>query len=376
MDRVRLPWPLAAGALALLLLASCFGGDDDPPPVATASPTAEAATPPAAPTATPSPPDAAVAAADCRFETPGGQIVECFDLTVPEDRSQPDGATIRLHLAIFRARGQNPAPDPLVYLAGGPGENALESLPLIFNRGLAPLLRDRDLIVVDQRGTGLSEPALDCPELNALTFELLRRDPGEQDLSVEQSIALSTAALSACRDRLVGEGVSLAAYTSAENAADLDALREALGYEQWNLYGVSYGSRLALTIMRDFPQGIRSVILDSAFPPEVDLYSATPANVDRALTVLFEGCAADPACDAAYPGLETAFIEAVERLNDAPIVVSIVHPFTGERFEALIDGDATAGLLLQALYSTEIIPLLPEIIADAREGNFDTAALI
>ena len=292
-------------------------------------------------------------------------------MTVPEDRSQPGGPTIRLHSARFRTQSDDPAPDPIVYLAGGPGENALELVPLIFDQLFGPFLANRDFIMFDQRGAGLSKPALDCPE-----FVEMVRNALDQDLSVEESVARSTEALSACHDRLVGEGVNLAAYTSAENAADLNDLREALGYDEWNLYGLSYGTRLAQTAMRDFPGGIRSVILDSSYPLEVNLYTSLPANAKRAFNVLFEGCAADPTCNSAYPELEHAFFQLVEQLNDAPVTVKITHPLTGESFDELLNGDRLIDFLFQSLYSAEIIPLLPKVIFDPRDGNFNILAFI
>ena len=309
--------------------------------------------------------------AQCQFQIPPGQTCECGYLTVPEDRSQPDGPTIRLHVAIFRSYSDNPAPDPVVYLAGGPGENALEAAPLVFNMRFAPFLANRDLIIFDQRGTGYSEPALDCPEFTDLAYETL-----DQDLSPEESAALGTEAICSCHDRLVSEGVNLAAYNSAESASDLNDLRLALGYEEWNLLGISYGTRLALTTMRDYPEGIRSVILDSTYPLQISLYAGAPANFDRALTVFFDGCAADPACSEAYPQLETVFYELVDQLNDSPVTFSVTQPLSGETYDVLLNGDGLIGFLFQSLYATEVIPLLPNIIFDTRDGNYDTLALV
>src|SRR6185503_15624183 len=99
----------------------------------------------------------------------------------------------------------------------------------------------------------------------------------------------------------LNKGVDPASATSAENAADVNDLRLALGYDQWNLYGVSYGTRLALTVVRDYPQSVRSVILDSVYPLQVNLYTDLPENFDRALKVLFETCAADADCSSTYP---------------------------------------------------------------------------
>jgi len=303
--------------------------------------------------------------ADCQFALPEGQTVDCGYLIVPEDRSNPDSPTIRLHVATFRSQSANPAPDPIVYLEGGPGGDALEGVELVFNTRFASFLQNRDFIVFDQRGTGYSEPSLACPELTEFTYETL-----DDDLTAEEAATASLEAYQQCRDRLVGAGVNLSAYNSAENAADLADLRVALGYEEWNLFGISYGTRLALTTMRDHPEGIRSVILDSTYPLEVNLYAENPVNMERAFDVFFAGCAADPECSAAYPDLEATFYDLVEKLNDEYITISITHPFTGESYDALINGDAIVGFLFQALYATEIIPLLPQVIYAVQNEDY------
>jgi pimeloyl-ACP methyl ester carboxylesterase len=305
------------------------------------------------------------------FDVPAGQTVECGYLIVPEDRSQPDSPNIRLYVAIFKSQSTSPAPDSLVYLAGGPGSKAVDSVSLTFDQRFAPFVADRDLIVFDQRGTGYSDPALDCPEIIDLTYEIL-----PLDLSPEESTALSNEVICDCRDRLISEGVNLRAYNSAESATDLDDLRLALGYEEWNLYGVSYGTKLALTAMRDYPEGIRSVILDSTYPLQVDSYVESPDNLSRAFNVFFSGCATDPACSKAYPDLENIFWELVDQFNASPVTFPVTQPLSGETYDVLVDGDSLIGFLFQSLYATEIIPFLPKIIYDARNGSYDIMAMV
>lgn len=388
--------------LALLLSAACQTQEPTPTPISaeeegeateTAAPPTDTAVPPTdtavAPTETPipatntpvpaadtpEPTEAPVSsnweAADCAFDVPIGQAVDCGYLTVLEDRSRPDGPTLRLHVGIFRSQSDDPAPDPIVYLEGGPGGNALEPAALVFNLRFAPFLANRDFIMIDQRGTGLSEPALDCPEYTEFGYDVM-----DEDIEAEAALELALEALEECRTRLTEEGVNLAAYTSAANAADLEELRLALGYEQWNVYGISYGTRLAQTLMRDYPEGIRSVVLDSVYPLQLDLYAAVPANAWRAMQVLFAGCAADEACNAAYPNLQAVLFETAEELNANPVMLEISNPLTGETFDALLNGDSLVGFLFPALYSAEIIPLLPQIIYDASEGDFETLARI
>ena len=309
----------------------------------------------------------------CRFTPPSGWEVDCGDLIVPEIHSQPDGRTISLHVAILRTESDNPAPDPIVYLEGGPGGSSLESAQYIFP-SFGPFLTNRDVIFFDQRGVGLSEPSLNCLEFQKLAYQTI-----QEDLSLDEEATLATEAAMVCRDHLLRQSVNPAAYTSAENAADLNDLRLALGYEEWNLYGVSYGTKLALTTMRDFPDGIRSVVLDSTYPLQVDAYAEMSANASRAFRVLFDGCAADATCNYAYPDLETVFFDLVQQLNAAPANVSIdtINHFTHQPVEsALIDGDSFVDVFFGALYVSEIIPFLPEMIYDIRDGDYELLGLI
>lgn len=346
---------------------------DTPAPEPTAEPTAVPTdTPTPEPTETPLPETAVFEEADCEFVVPTGRDVTCGWLTVPEDRTNPDDeTTIQLHVAIFASESDNPAADPIVYLEGGPGGEPLEAIPLTFERLFAPFTANRDLIVFDQRGTGYSRPSLACPENTELGLELL-----EQDISAEEASEMVFETLLACHDRLIDEGVNLAAYNSAANAADLNDLRRALGYEEWNLLGISYGTRLAQTTMRDYPEGLRSVILDSTYPLEVNLLTDTPDNVRRAFSVLFAGCAADPTCNETYPDLETVFFDMVEKYNKDKFEITITHFLKGTSYDTAVSGDDMLGILFQSLYSTEIIPNLPQLIYEVNEGEYTNLATL
>jgi pimeloyl-ACP methyl ester carboxylesterase len=299
--------------------------------------------------------------AECQFEVPDGSEVRCGYLTVPEDRSTFSAVSrvARLHVAIVKSVSDDPAPDPFVYLAGGPGGYALDNISGIVQIFDA-VLRDRDLIVFDQRGAGYSEPSLDCPEITELVIDTLDRN-----LTAEEEIELSGTALRACRRRVLREGADLSAYNSAQNAADVNDLRLALGYDEWNLYGVSYGTRLALTVLRDFPKGVRSVILDSVFPPQVDSLAERGANAERAFDLLFERCALNDACSAAFPDLEAAFYSLVAQLDAEPIVVQV------QSLDVVLNGDDLIGLLFELLYDSDAIPTLPELIFDVASGSYD-----
>ena len=296
--------------------------------------------------------------------------VDCGVLFVPEDRSQPNSPLIQLAVAIIRSSNAHPAPDPVVYLQGGPGENALQFLPG-FPDTFRGILANRDLIVFDQRGVGSSSPSLACPEEE----DQVLKDFAKRDLSREEWQQHSLQADQACYDRLVKEGRNLSAYTSAASAADVNDLRIALGYAKWNLYGGSYGTRLALTIMRDFPQGVRSVVLDSVWPPQVDSDAEAAGNVERALNLIFERCAADAQCNADYPDLKTVFYDAVARFDAKPGTTSLVRPSNGKFALAYMDGDAMIGLVSSLLYSTDALPYLPKMIYELRDGRLDNMML-
>jgi pimeloyl-ACP methyl ester carboxylesterase len=293
-------------------------------------------------------------AGPCPFGT-GGMRVDCGTLIVPQNREQPDGMMIRLAVAVVRTGGANPAPDPVVYLSGGPGSPALSDA-VAFAQGWSSFLGNRDFVVIDQRGTGFSRPFLGCPEV----VEFYRGERADL-IDRRERLRAEGLALLRCHDRLASEGVDMAQYHSAANAADLEDLRQALGYAQWNLFGISYGTRLALTAMRDYPAGIRSVILDSTYPLQAGLYSELPANIDRSFRTLFDHCAADPGCNSAYPDLENVFYALVDRLNAEPITVR------GRR----IDGAALTEVLFRSLYRTGEIPGLPAMIYAAHGGDYN-----
>ncbi len=302
--------------------------------------------------------------AACQFAIPPGTAPECGYLVVPEDRTIPDGAVVRLHVARFRTSAAQPQPDPVIHLSGGPGSPSLDYAAYYFNYGMGGVLSGRDYIIFDQRGTGFSLPGLHCPERFEIVPALL------SSIDYDQQLALEVQAAAACRDRLQAQGINLAAYTSAASAADVDDLRRVLGYEQVNLYGVSYGSRLALTIMRDYPETLRSVILDSPYPPQVNLYTSWPSSAQRAFDALFDACSADPSCSAAYPNLEEEFYALVDRLNADPPAVSVTDPATGAVHEVVLTGGVFMDVVFVGLYPPFFIPQLPQLIDEVRNGQY------
>lgn len=358
--------------LSIIGLVAC-GGTTAPEPTAIPSPVATD-------TIKPTPPQPGytpiLEKASCPFKLPPGQVegrtVECGYLVVPEDRSDPTGRTVRLAVAICHPPRGASETDPIIYLMGGPGASALEFLYLSFDALFAPVLAaNRDLILFDQRGVGFSQPALDCPKAYDLGLELLDHELDGKRLTEEEMDNLLGEAYMACQ-RDLSAVADLSAYNTVANAADVNDLRIALGYQQVNLWGGSYGTRLALGVMRDYPAGLRSVVLDSVYPPDMDLYLATPANLDRALNLLCAACAADKYCNAAYPNLRQVFFTTLEHLNKNPYATKITNPFTGGSYNTLLTGDVLFGLVFQLLYETKVLPVLPQLIYDASRGNFET----
>ena len=291
----------------------------------------------------------------------------CGYLVVLENHSRPTGRTIRLLVAKYPGRSPAKRVDPVVYLAGGPGDIA----PLEVNGFIAAdFIRDRDILVVSQRGTMFSEPALTCAPLDDFFRELL----GMRFYS-EATERAHLAATEACHRQLTATGADLSAYNSTESAADFADLRKVLGIAAWNVYGASYGSYLAQTLIRDHPEGIRSVVLDSVLPPTYTI----PGNwwVTRtAFDNLFHACAADTVCNAAHPHLEATFTRLVNKLEAEPLTTTVSDPATGKDVKVILDGGALVDWLRNQNYAVPLLRAAPERIDGLAAGRSDSIEAI
>jgi pimeloyl-ACP methyl ester carboxylesterase len=314
-------------------------------------------------------PDARLVRHACDVALPPGQDpngMDCGYAIVREDRSRTDGRTVRIPFVVLKATGSDPAPDPLVEVSGGPGGPSIFFLPTAVPATLAPFQVQRDIIYFDQRGTGRSLPSLDCPEWQAGFLNYLAIEQ-----SIEQDGQSWVTAMRACHDRLTAEGLNFSAYTSSASAHDMEELLLTLGYEAWNFDAVSYGTRLGQTALRDTPEHIRSIVLDSNVPVQVNqIPSSHGADFERSLQTLFSGCQHDTACNGAFPDLETILFTLVAELNGNPVTLHPVNANTGEPFIAILTGDRLLFGLQQALYDKSLIPLLPLAIASAANGNY------
>ena len=304
-----------------------------------------------------------------RFETapcpilPGVKALataRCGRLIVPESRARPNGRALRLPVAILPSLSKQPAPDPIVYLSGGPGGIAINEADLLVAAGLN---KDRDVVILNQRGAYLSRPALTCPSTDNFTHQLL----GFRFYSAATRRA-HLAATEACHRRLTALSSDLGAYNTNENAADFADLRTALGYARWNVVGVSYGTDLAQTLMRDHPEGVRSVVLDSTLPVNVTLagyWTATREGFDA----LFAACAAQAACNRANPSLMATFTSLVNTLQTRPLTVAIKDPATREESKAVIDGGALIDWLRNQSYDAQALRRAPGLITGLSRGD-------
>lgn len=281
----------------------------------------------------------------CTLEATGRPMsvdADCFEIAVPVDREDPNGETLTLSAARVPASAREADAPPLVMLAGGPGQSALESfVPHI--RALEPVRRDHAIIVVDQRGTGESHP-LDCPQ----DFEQMEDSPEE-----------AAAFARRCVESLEADPRH---FTTSAAVADLEAVREALGLERWHVYGVSYGSRLALSYLRRHPDRVATMTLDGVVPADETLGPMIAPFAERAVHRMLARCEGSEACNEAFPSLEAGFDEMLAELDESPREVSLRHPLTFEPETIQLDRARVAQTLRFAAYQPNLLSIMPLLI--------------
>lgn len=280
------------------------------------------------------------------------RYVQCAGLTVPEDYDQPDGAQIELLIVRLPATAAQVNDDPVLAIAGGPGQAASSSF-LRLDRVFHQLARSRDIYLVDQRGTGHSNPQ-NCglPERQA---PLLDNDP-------EQVIELARE----CLRRFNGDPRH---YTTEVAVQDLERVRQALEIPTWNLYGVSYGTRVAQTYMRRFPQAIRTSTLDGVLPSDVSLGPQIATHSQAALEALVRQCADDAFCRDRFPDLEEQIDRLFAQLEREPVSVRYEAMRDGTLQEQLFTRTHLVAVVRMALYNSDVLSVLPPMIDSAEQDN-------
>jgi pimeloyl-ACP methyl ester carboxylesterase len=300
-------------------------------------------------------PQATLALKDCRIragEGFPGIKARCGTFERPENPADPASKMLELFVAVVPALNLEPAADPLVPIAGGPGQASSEFYAGTAN-AFEAVRRNRDIVLIDQRGTGQSAP-MKCES---------DEDIIEGRLSREDTIAQTETCLAALPH-------DPRYFTTSVAVEDLEALRAALGYEQFNLYGVSYGTRVAQHFLRRYPTSTRSVVLDGVVPPQIALGPAIATEAQNVLDTIFDRCAESEKCNERFPTIREDFARLRQGLDDSPVTVTMANPVTGQPDEVRFGNDELAGALRVLSYHPSTVALIPLLIDEAVNGNY------
>ena len=293
------------------------------------------------------------------YDTPADAY--CGTLKVYENRATKQGRQIDLNIVVLPALRSDAQPDPLFFLAGGPGQGAAKlakAVREIFRR----VQNDRDIVLVDQRGTGKSNP-LNC----------LNDDEDDTLKSLSETQEQSLARLKACQ---ANYDADLTLYTTTIAMDDLDDVRQFLGYDKINVYGGSYGTRAALVYMKQHGDRVRTVILDGVAPTFMKLPLFFPRDSQRAFDLLVKDCESDDGCNKAYPNLGARAKALIERLEKQPAAARVTHPRTGAAEDIKVEARLLANIIVQTLYSPMASALVPAIIVAAEKNDFQSMLAI
>lgn len=251
---------------------------------------------------------------------PRGQSYLFGYLEVVENRSNPTSRTIQLPVYYFKSRSATPKPDPIIYTVGGPGSSTMPSAPYM---QYYKYLDDRDVILIEQRGNYYAKPHLDCPEWAQAVHE--SEQPGFDEVKRD---SLFQYAAKACKERLEKENIDLDGYRTTEIAADIHDLVTVLEIDTYNLLTISYSTKIAQVLLRDYPEGIRSVVMDSPLPLAVNYDEESVGNLLEMTETILADCKADSACQLAFPNLKKRFYDYLAEKTIHPLQVEVVHPKT------------------------------------------------
>ncbi|MBL8687029.1 MAG: alpha/beta fold hydrolase [Alphaproteobacteria bacterium] len=310
----------------------------------------------------------------CWFDIPSRHTAKCWFLYVTENRTTNVKREIVLPVALLSTPDKKKYNDPVLYLEGGPGYS-----PNLIRDTIddwwdwiesTPWSQERDLLLLDQRGTLSAKPSLNCPEFQNPAFKHL----GENGFPYIEWHKLLIKTADQCLQRLHQTGAELSAYNSTESAADIADLLVLLDIKQVNIYSISYGTRLALTFIQNHPQLARAVILDSVYPPEVDAFVDAPAGIFSSFQRLFEDCAADEFCNQQYPNLKQEFLNLYHQLQNEPFRIPIDDADTRKPKVITITAQSLVLMFFEAFYDKRDITLLPRLIYELKNGRGELAA--
>ncbi|AXG72257.1 carboxylesterase B [Kordia sp. SMS9] len=253
---------------------------------------------------------------------PEGQNYTFGYVEVLENRENPAGNTIKLPVYIFKSRSKNPKKDPIIYTVGGPGSSTMRSAQYM---NYYQYLDDRDFILFEQRGTQHAQPHLDCPEWSEAVYV-----SNLPDFKETERDSLFENAATRCRERLTAKGIQLNHYNTNATAADIEDLRKVLNIESYNLLTISYSTKIAQVLLRDYSTHIRSVVMDSPLPLAVNYDEESVANLMEVVEKLLSDCETDEKCAANYPNLKNRFFQYLQDKTENPLAVEVVNPNTGK----------------------------------------------
>lgn len=279
--------------------------------------------------------------------------VQCGTLAVPENYAEPSGRMLDIHFAVLPAVSENKKADPLLILAGGPGQAATE-LAAMINRIFQGVRQQRDILLIDQRGTGQSAP-LAC-DLNHVE-ELVKAD---DDIDLAE---VARDCLANYQDR------DLTQYHTVNAIRDFEAVRAALGYAQVNLYGGSYGSRAGLVYLREAPNSVRAAVLDALAPVQV-VVGPFGRHGAMSFAKLLENCAASEACSTTFPELEATYTDLMTQLESDPVPLTVRDPLTNEPVDILITAGRFSSVMRVGLYHPTTRQMLPFVIQQTANGDY------
>ncbi len=280
---------------------------------------------------------------------PKGQEYTFGYFEVLENRNNPSSKTIQIPIYIFKSRNANPKPDPILYTVGGPGSTTMPSAQYM---NYYKYLDNRDLILVEQRGNLHARPHLDCVEWAEASY--LSNLP---DFDSSKSDSLFAKAAKTCRDRLTKKGIDLNGYNTNEIAADINDLVNVLGIKEYNLLTISYSTKIAQILMRDYPHRIRSVVMDSPLPLQVNYDEESVVNLLESVSKLLADCESSENCNNAYPNIKNRFFEYLEKKTINPLAVEIKNPKSEEIETFYLSGENLISVFTSA--STGSIPNIP-----------------
>ncbi len=302
----------------------------------------------------------------CWFELPN-QDIECAWLHTAPAAGSTESA-FKLPVVVFHYTGRDKKEDPIIYLAGGPGAAAWLDAEFIqtfwlnqWNEHLSEL--KRDLVLFDQRGSGLSLPKINCPEYKEHAQKLLT-DPA----SPKENAKRYYYAAKSCVQRLKSQGIAIDQLATYYSAIDVKNIMEALNYDQWNIQSVSYGTRLGIEIQRRFPEKVRTMLLDSVYPPNAHLFEDWPMLLNESLERIFRYCEVDSACSISTNAFRKRFWRLMDRLREKPLLIKVNHPKLGSDYVQLND-ETLLAVLFQAEYRTNILSYLTEALFELERND-------